>query len=75
LPKKGVKAWSLKCRENYDINYCFEPSASTFMTLIRGATLSEDTAPQGVHAIYVRCSTAGATIEVELWREEWQAHQ
>jgi len=70
LPKKGVKTWSLRCREDYDINYCFEPSASAYMTLPSGGTLSEDTAPQGVHAIYVRSVEAGITIEFELWREQ-----
>jgi len=69
LLKKGIKTWSLSLRENYDINYCFEPSHSTFLTLKKGAVLTEDTAPQGVHAIYVKCSTANVTIEVELWRE------
>ena len=69
LPKVGIKSWSLRCREDHDINYCFEPSASTYMTLSSGETLSEDTAPQGVHAIYVRCAHAGVTTELELWRE------
>jgi len=66
---KNVKAWSLRCRENYDINYCFEPSASTYMTLNRGDVLTEDTAPEGINAIYVRCGTEGVTVEVELWKE------
>ena len=69
LPKKGVKTWSLRCRESHAINYCFEPTASTYMTLLSGETLSESTAPHGVHAIYVRCATANVTIELELWRE------
>ncbi len=70
LPQEGVKAWSLRCREEYDISYCFEPSASTYMTLSSGGTLSEDTAPQGIHAIYVRSPEADVTIELELWKEE-----
>ncbi len=69
LPKKGVKAWSLRCRENNDINYCYEPSGSTYKTLSSGGEISEDTAPEGIHAIYVRCATANVTIEMELWRE------
>ena len=71
LPSEGVKAWSLRCREDHDINYCFEPSASTYMTLTAGNVLSEDTAPEGnlIHAIYVRCAEA-VTVEFELWREE-----
>jgi len=69
LPKTGIKSWSLGLRENYDINYCFEPSHSTFLTLKKGAVLTEDTAPNHTHAIYVKCSTAGVTVEVELWRE------
>ena len=69
LPRENVKAWQLRCREDNDINYCFEPSASTFMTLSAGATLSQDTAPDDIHAVYVRCATADITIELELWRE------
>lgn len=69
LPRENVKAWSLRCREEYDINYCFEPTASTYMTLSSGGTLSEDTAPEGIHAIYVRSPEADVTIELELWKE------
>ena len=69
IPSKGVKTWSLGLRENYDINYCFEPSHSTYITLKKGATLSEDTSPEGTHAIYVKCATAAVTIELELWME------
>lgn len=70
FPRVGVKAWALRCRTNHDINYCFEPSHSTYMTLTKGATLTEDTAPEGVNAIYIKCSAAEVTIELELWREE-----
>ena len=69
LPRLGVLAWNLRCREEYNINYCFEPSASTFMTLSAGASLSQDTAPEGIHSIYVRCTTADVTIELEVWNE------
>lgn len=69
FPRDGVKSWSLSCRENYDVNYCFEPTASTYKTLTKGATLSEDTAPQGIHAIYVKSPEADVTIELELWLE------
>ncbi len=69
LPRLGVLAWNLRLREEYNINYCFEPSASTFMTLSLGASLSQDTAPEGIHSIYIRCATADVTIELELWRE------
>ena len=68
FPIEGVKAWNLRCREDNDINYCFESSASTFITLSAGATLSQDTAPEGVHSIYVRCATANVTIELEIWK-------
>ncbi len=70
LPAKGVKTWSLRCREENNITYSFEPSHSTYMTLSGGETLSEDTAPQGTHAIYVASPVANVTIELELWREE-----
>jgi len=69
LPIEGVLAWQLRCREDYNINYCFEPTASTYMTLSSGATLSQDTAPEGIHSIYVRCATADVTVELEVWKE------
>ncbi len=69
LPRNNVQAWSLRLRENYNINYCFEPSVSTYMTLSAGGTLNEDTAPDGIHAIYVRTAEADVTIELELWRD------
>ncbi len=71
LPVKGLKTWSLSLRENQDLLYSFEPSMSTYITLKKGATLSEDTAPEGmdIHAIYVRCATADVTVELELWSE------
>ena len=69
LPRLGVLAWNLRCREEYNINYCFEPTASTYMTLSSGASLSQDTAPEGIHSIYIRCATADVTIELELWRD------
>ena len=71
LPVKGLKTWSLSLRENQDIIYSFEPSMSTYITLKKGATLSEDTAPEGldIHAIYVQCATADVTVELELWSE------
>ena len=43
------------------------------MTLTKGGTLSEDTAPDGIHAIYIRCSTANVVIELELWRKIYYA--
>ena len=69
LPVEGLKVWKLKCRTSNDILYSFESSASTYSTLSAGETLSEDTAPEGSHAIYVRCATANVTVELELWRE------
>ena len=69
LPPKGLKAWSLNLRENQDLLYSFEPSGSTYKTLKKGATLNEDTTPEGldIHAIYVQCATADVTVELELW--------
>lgn len=69
LPAEGVKTWSLGLRENQDLKYSFEPSHSTYVTLKKGATLSEDTAPNDIHAIYVTCATAAVTVELELWSE------
>lgn len=63
------RTWQLKARGNYDLLYSFEPSASTYMTLVRGSVLSENTAPnRNINAIYVMCETAGVTVELELWR-------
>ena len=63
------RTWQLKARGNYDLFYSFEPSASTYMTLVKGSVLSENTAPnKNINAIYVMCETANVTIELELWR-------
>ncbi len=72
LPVTGLKTWSLSLRESQDLLYSFEPSGSTYITLKKGATLSEDTTPEDldIHAIYVRCATADVTVELELWLYE-----
>ena len=63
-----VEGWQMSCRDNYEIQYCFEPSASTYKTLRAGAIVSEDTSPnKTLNAIYVRCSS-DTIIEVEVWK-------
>ena len=39
------------------------------MTLSAGGTLNEDTAPEGIHSIYIKTPEADVTIELELWRD------
>ena len=69
IPREGLKAWSLKCRNKVDVQYSFEPSFSTYMTLGSGETVNQDTAPNtSIYAIYVRSFTSNITIELELWR-------
>lgn len=64
-----ARTWQLKVRGNYDLFYSFEPSASTYMTLVRGSVLSENTAPnQTLNSIWVSCETAGVVVELEVWR-------
>jgi len=61
--------WQLKTRGNYDLLYSFEPTHSTYMTLVRGSVLTENTAPNmSIKSIYVMCETAGIDVELELWR-------
>lgn len=68
LPVDAI-TWQLRARGNYDLLYSFEPSHATYMTLTRGDTLTEDTAPHmGIKSIYVMCETAGVTSELEVWR-------
>ncbi|MBA7538976.1 hypothetical protein ES705_31254 [subsurface metagenome] len=65
---QDIAGWQMVCRDNFDVYYCFEPSASTFKTLKAGTVLSEDTSPnKSIYAVYVRCAN-DTIIEIELWR-------
>lgn len=67
LPR-DMEAWQMSCRDDYEIQYCFEPSASTYKTLRAGAIVSEDTSPnKDINAVYVRCAN-DTTVEIELWK-------
>ena len=67
LPR-DMEAWQMSCRDNYEIQYCFEPSASTYKTLRVGSIVSEDTSPnKDINAVYVRC-VHDTIIEIELWK-------
>jgi len=70
IPRHGVRTWSLRCRNDANLQYAFEPSFSTYMTLPTGESLNENTAPnKSIYAIYVRCATANVVTELELWKE------
>ena len=65
---KNMGAWQMSCRDDYEIQYCFEPSASTYKTLKSGGIVSEDTSPdKSINAIYVRC-VYDTIIEIEIWK-------
>ncbi len=67
LPR-DMEAWQMSCRDDYDILYCFEPSASTYKTLKSGAIVSQDTSPNtDINAVYVMCAY-DTIIEIELWK-------
>ena len=67
LPK-NLEAWQMSCRDDYEIQYCFEPSVSTYKTLRVGAIVSEDTSPnKTINSIYVRCENS-TIVEIELWK-------
>ncbi len=66
--ERNIRNWMLRCREQLNLDYAFVPNPTTWFTLDRGTILSEDTSPQGIHAIYVRCSQS-TVVEVELWRQ------
>lgn len=69
IPREGLRVWSLRCRDDVNIHYSFEPSFSTYMTLDSGETVNQDTSPnKSIYAIYVRCATPNVTVELELWR-------
>jgi len=60
--------WMMKARGAFDILYSYEPTASTYMTIASGNTLSEDTIPnRSIGSIFVSCATAGVVVELELW--------
>ena len=60
--------WMIKVRGSYDLLYTFEPSGSTYMTLVSGTVLTENTVPnRSIWSIFVRCATADVTVEIEVW--------
>ena len=64
-----IVTWQLKARGNHEIFYCFEPSHATWMSLVAGDVLSEDTVPnRSIYAVYVMSETAGVVVEMEIWR-------
>jgi len=70
IPRFDVRTWSLRCRNDINLQYSFEPSFSTYMTLPSGQPLNEFTSPnRSIYAVYVRSPTANVVAELELWRE------
>jgi Na+-transporting methylmalonyl-CoA/oxaloacetate decarboxylase gamma subunit len=65
---KDIRTWSMNARGAYDILYAFEPSHSTYRTLFSGMFIDSDTAPNNVNKIYVSSATAGAVVEVLMFR-------
>lgn len=66
LPR-NIEGWQMSCRDDFDIQYCFEPSAATFKTLKAGSVVAEDTSPLTLPYVYVRCAN-DTTVEIELWK-------
>jgi len=61
--------WQMRARQAVDLNYSYEPSKATYMTLDSGDTLSEDTVPnKSIWSIFVRSGTADTVVEIELWK-------
>ena len=58
----------MNARGTYDIMYAFEPSHATFRTLFSGMFLDSDTAPNNINELYVSSETAGAVVEISLFR-------
>jgi hypothetical protein len=65
---KDIRTWSMNARGNYDILYSFETSHSTYRTLFSGMFLDSDTSPNNINKIYVSCATAGAVVEIIMYR-------
>ena len=65
---KDIRTWSMNARGTYDIMYSFEPSHSTYRTLFSGMFLDSDTAPNNISEIYVSSDTAGAVVEISMFR-------
>lgn len=66
----NVKAWTLKPRGTHELNYSFETSHSTFMTLEKNQVLTQDTLPATVTpwSIYVMSEDSDLVVELEIWR-------
>lgn len=65
---KDIRTWSMNARGTYDILYSFEPSHATYRTLFSGTFLDSDTAPNNINEIYVSSGTAGAVVEISMFR-------
>lgn len=65
---KDIRTWSMNARGEYDLLYAFEPSHATYKTLFSGMFLDSDTAPNNISTIYVSSSTAGAVVEISMFR-------
>ena len=60
--------WMIRARTSVDLDYTFEPSGSTYMTLNSGTVLTENTVPnRSIWSVFVRCGTADTTVEIEVW--------
>jgi len=65
---KDIRTWSMNARGTYDITYSFEPSHATYRTLFSGMFLDSDTSPNNISEIYVSSGTAGAVVEISMFR-------
>lgn len=71
--ERNLRNWMIRCRNHFNLDYAFVPSPITWFTLDSGTILSEDSSPQGIQAIYVRCSQP-TIVELELWRQSREAN-
>jgi len=65
---KDIRTWSMNARGAYDLYYAFEPSHTTYKTLFSGIFLDSDTSPNNISEIYISSDTAGAVVELSLFR-------
>jgi len=63
-----IVSWQLRARGDHEIYYAFEPTHYSYMTLLAGDSLNEDTVPnKDINAVYVMSNDAGTIVEMECW--------
>lgn len=64
-----TKKFTLKCRGEYDIKFCFtaEASGTTYLTIPSGQCYWDDLIRDASLTLYFQCATAAQVAEITAW--------